>query len=258
MPKLTTKPYNKDMLFLIHVPAILTILYTFYAWNIFASLGMLLAACIISPAIGGMTYHRYFTHRAFKMSKFGHNALIVVATLCGQVSIPLWVISHKIHHKLSDKFGDSHSPKLMGWWTAFFVQWFIWTPPKIYRDTPSNSFRSANHLNPYHDIAYRTDKVMKFSTDWFVPINVTFMVILFFLCYPAFVFYCFNCIAILTAFSLVNTLGHWDDEPTDFGKRFSWITTELGCHKYHHDKPMDYRNPYGDLATVVIDLIRVK
>ena len=82
--------------------------------------GAILAAAIlwwITGSLGiGMAYHRLLTHRGFKCPKWVEYFL----TTCGALALEggpiFWVATHRIHHQLSDKEGDPHTPKEGAWW----------------------------------------------------------------------------------------------------------------------------------------------
>ena len=64
----------------------------------------------------GMGYHRLHTHRSYKVPKW----LDYLFAVCGSMTLqggPIsWVATHRIHHQLSDKEGDPHSPRDGKWW----------------------------------------------------------------------------------------------------------------------------------------------
>ncbi|MEZ5290777.1 MAG: fatty acid desaturase [Vicinamibacterales bacterium] len=82
--------------------------------------GAILAAAFLwwlSGSLGiGMAYHRLLTHRGYKCPKWVEYFL----TLCGALALEggpiFWVATHRIHHQLSDKDGDPHTPKEGAWW----------------------------------------------------------------------------------------------------------------------------------------------
>lgn len=66
-----------------------------------------------------ITFHRYLSHKSFKMSKGMEYFLCVLGSL-GCTGSPLgWVAVHKNHHKNSDRAGDPHSPQIYGWRVLF-------------------------------------------------------------------------------------------------------------------------------------------
>lgn len=96
-----------------HVLAVVALLH--FSWRPF------LLACLlwwISGSLGiGMGYHRLLTHRGYKCPKW----LEYFFTICGTLALEggpiFWVGTHRIHHQLTDKPGDPHSPRDGKWWS---------------------------------------------------------------------------------------------------------------------------------------------
>ena len=76
-----------------------------------------------------LAYHRYLTHRSFKLRQ----PASFLVTLCGVLSgegTPLqWCAVHRLHHKRSDLHGDPHSP-LEGAWGAHLYLMFVKKTPE--------------------------------------------------------------------------------------------------------------------------------
>src|ERR1700685_1875755 len=71
----------------------------------------------IAGSLGiGMGYHRLLTHRGYKCPKWLGYFLPVCATLSLEGGPIFWVATHRVHHQLTDKPGDPHSPHDGGWW----------------------------------------------------------------------------------------------------------------------------------------------
>jgi stearoyl-CoA desaturase (delta-9 desaturase) len=96
---------------IVHIAAIGGVIWLGWSWTGFA-----LAMAIYAPRMFAITagYHRYFSHRSYKMSR-------PVAFLVGLVGVtstqkgPLWWASHhRRHHKYSDQPEDIHSPRQRG------------------------------------------------------------------------------------------------------------------------------------------------
>ena len=64
----------------------------------------------------GMCYHRLLTHRGYKCPKWLEYFLTICATLALEGGPIFWVATHRVHHQLSDKPGDPHSPRDGGFW----------------------------------------------------------------------------------------------------------------------------------------------
>jgi len=71
----------------------------------------------------GMGYHRLLTHRGFKTPKWVEYFLAICGTLALEGGPIFWVATHRVHHQLSDKTGDPHTPTEGGWWAH--VGWIL-------------------------------------------------------------------------------------------------------------------------------------
>src|ERR1035438_10924061 len=65
----------------------------------------------------GLGYHRLLTHRGFKCPKWFEYFLTTCATLALEGGPIFWVATHRVHHQLTDKPGDPHSPRDGGFWS---------------------------------------------------------------------------------------------------------------------------------------------
>ncbi len=69
-------------------------------------------------------YHRYFSHRAYKTSRWFQFVLAFLTTTAVQKGPLWWVSKHRNHHKYSDQPPDVHSPRQYGFWQAHLF-WFL-------------------------------------------------------------------------------------------------------------------------------------
>lgn len=92
----------------------------FFTWPaFFTALGLYW----ISLSLGiGMGYHRLLTHRSFQPPKWIERLLAICGTLALEGGPISWVATHRIHHQLSDKPGDPHTPRDGKWWAHM-----LWT-----------------------------------------------------------------------------------------------------------------------------------
>ncbi|MCW5801484.1 MAG: acyl-CoA desaturase [Deltaproteobacteria bacterium] len=99
----------------IHVAAVTGVIATGFSWY-----GVLLAIAFYLPRMFFVTgaYHRYFSHRSYKTSRWFQFVLALGATCTGQKGPLWWAAHHRIHHKLSDAPGDLHSVIQSGFWWA--------------------------------------------------------------------------------------------------------------------------------------------
>jgi stearoyl-CoA desaturase (delta-9 desaturase) len=61
-------------------------------------------------------YHRYFSHRSFKLNRFWQFCLAFLAQTSGQKGALWWAAHHRDHHLYSDRKEDLHSPVHEGFW----------------------------------------------------------------------------------------------------------------------------------------------
>jgi stearoyl-CoA desaturase (delta-9 desaturase) len=55
-------------------------------------------------------YHRLFTHRSFKTTRWLRVLLAVFGSMAVEGPVIEWVSTHRKHHRFSDQAGDPHSP----------------------------------------------------------------------------------------------------------------------------------------------------
>ena len=70
--------------------------------------------CACSRVTGG--YHRYFSHRSYKLNRFWQFCLAFLAQTSGQKGVLWWAAHHRDHHLHSDRKDDLHSPVHEGFW----------------------------------------------------------------------------------------------------------------------------------------------
>lgn len=95
-----------------------------------------------------ITFHRYLSHKSFKMSKPMEYLLSIFGALGGTGSPLGWVAVHKNHHKYSDREGDPHSPRQYGWRILFSTYKFEFDKWQV-RHLICDPFHLALH-NYYH------------------------------------------------------------------------------------------------------------
>jgi stearoyl-CoA desaturase (Delta-9 desaturase) len=83
-------------------------------------------------------YHRYFSHRTFKVARPTQFVMAVLGCTCGQRGPIWWAGHHRKHHMSSDQADDPHSPRVRGFWFSHTL-WFLTrgtfvTPSKRVRD----------------------------------------------------------------------------------------------------------------------------
>lgn len=69
-------------------------------------------------------YHRYFSHRSYKLGRAAQFVMAALAQSSGQKGVLWWAAHHRQHHRHSDEEADVHSPWLRGFWWAH-VGWVL-------------------------------------------------------------------------------------------------------------------------------------
>jgi fatty-acid desaturase len=86
----------------------------FFSWQRLVVMAVLY---VLAINVGiGMCYHRLLTHRGYHVPKWLEYAMSVCATLSLEGGPIFWVSTHRVHHQLSDREGDPHTPREGGWW----------------------------------------------------------------------------------------------------------------------------------------------
>src|SRR5690625_2053096 len=62
-------------------------------------------------------YHRYFSHRSYKTSRFMQFILAFGGGTAAQTGALWWASHHRNHHRYSDTERDLHSPHKDFWWS---------------------------------------------------------------------------------------------------------------------------------------------
>jgi fatty-acid desaturase len=96
-----------------HLGAVIA--FFFFTWH-----ALLVAILIWFVAINlgiCVGYHRLLTHRGYQTPKPIAWFLATCGTLALEGGPIFWVVNHRIHHQLTDRHGDPHTPKDGGWWS---------------------------------------------------------------------------------------------------------------------------------------------
>ena len=68
-------------------------------------------------------YHRFFSHRAYKMGRIQMFFMALLAQSSAQKGCLWWAAHHRHHHKHSDEADDHHSPSDGFWWSH--IGWIL-------------------------------------------------------------------------------------------------------------------------------------
>jgi len=69
-------------------------------------------------------YHRYFSHRSYKLGRGWQFLTAFLAETSGQKGVLWWAAHHRVHHRHADQDPDIHSPLKRGFWWAH-VGWVL-------------------------------------------------------------------------------------------------------------------------------------
>ena len=97
-------------------------------------------------------YHRYFSHRSFKLNRFWQFCLAFLAQTSGQKGVLWWAAHHRAHHLYSDRKEDLHSPVHEGFWWSH-LGWILSDEYDDYdprRVSDFGRYPELRMLNRYH------------------------------------------------------------------------------------------------------------
>ena len=69
-------------------------------------------------------YHRYFSHRSYRLARGWQFLMAFLAETSGQKGVLWWAAHHRVHHRHADQDPDIHSPLKRGFWWAH-VGWVL-------------------------------------------------------------------------------------------------------------------------------------
>ncbi len=97
-------------------------------------------------------YHRYFSHKTYKTSRWFQFVLASLGATCVQKGPLWWAGIHRIHHRESDVPGkDPHSPKDGFWYShAGWIQDPRWEPTPFREIKDFARFPELRWLNRWH------------------------------------------------------------------------------------------------------------
>jgi stearoyl-CoA desaturase (delta-9 desaturase) len=123
----------------------------------FSSAGVLLALALYVPRMFFVTgaYHRYFSHRSYKTSRWFQFLLALGATFTAEKGPLWWAAHHRIHHKLSDHPGDIHSVVQSGFWWSH-MGWIL------SRDLEDTDLSRIKDFAKYPELRW-------LNTYWMIP-----------------------------------------------------------------------------------------
>jgi stearoyl-CoA desaturase (delta-9 desaturase) len=144
-------------------------------WAGFSWFALGVALTLYAIRMFGLTagYHRYFSHRSFRTSRWFQFVLAFLGTSALQNGPLWWAAHHRLHHRYSDTEYDVHSP-VTGtvWWSH--VGWilskrFNHTDYRLIPDLAR--LPELRWLNRRHLVAPVLLAALLFATGWLLELN---------------------------------------------------------------------------------------
>jgi stearoyl-CoA desaturase (delta-9 desaturase) len=198
--------------------------------------------------------HRYFSHRAFKTSRWFQFLMGVVATTAGQHDPIYWAVIHRRHHRYAGTEHDPHSREAYGMFWAH-VGWLLGerhpeaTAFELQSVHDLAQYPELRFLNRYYRVVHGAYGAMAFAlgatlAHFFPGLNTSglqFTVWMWIL--GPLVVYHNTC--------LINSIGHNFGSqrfPTTDGSRNNWLLAIVllgeGWHNNHHHYPQSERQGF--------------
>jgi stearoyl-CoA desaturase (delta-9 desaturase) len=219
----------------VHIIAVVGVYMLGWSWS-----GFGLAMALYFVRMFGVTgaYHRYFSHRTYRTSRWFQFVLAVLAQTSFQKGVLWWGAHHRDHHKYSDTKLDPHSWREDGFWWSH-VGWIL------SRDTEETDYKKIGDLARYPELRW-------LNTYHLVPGVVLGVSLWLIGSWHALVWGLFVSTSLLWhgTFS-INSLAHWWGrrryETTDDSKNslaLALITMGEGWHNNHHYYPRSVRQGF--------------
>jgi len=189
-------------------------------------------------------YHRYYTHKSFKVSNFWESFLLIVGSISFLGPVLGWSGIHRLHHAKADTEEDPHSPVngVLASWFHFFKNKHI--PPKIIKDLLRNNKVKFQQKYYFYGVFLYT--LLMFLI--FGPYAIYLVAIPAVYCYhvPGLI----NCIHHLFGETKSNK-----NQSTDI-PLLNVLSGGESYHSSHHNKPSSYQFGKYDVGAYFIGLIK--
>jgi stearoyl-CoA desaturase (delta-9 desaturase) len=211
----------------VHIAAVVGIILCGFSWS---GLALAAASYFVRMFVVTAAYHRYFSHRSFKTSRWFQFVLALAAQSAAQKGVLWWASHHRWHHKHSDSEKDVHSPERRGFWYAHLG----WLMRPDWNDTDESGVPDL--------LRYPELRFLNHSAMTIMPTVALALAFLFIGGSSALVWGYFVSTVLLWHGSFsINSLAHVVGRrryATDDRSRNSWwlalLTTGEGWHNNHH------------------------
>jgi len=214
--------------------ACLGALFTGATWQDWAMCAFLYFARMF--AVTG-AYHRYFSHRTFKTSRWFQFVLAFWAQTSSQRGALWWAAHHRDHHKFSDTPWDVHSPVRKGFWYSH-IGW-------IYDHNEDTNYNRVRDLSKYPELVW-------LNKYWLVPpVALGIVVAATMGLSGLLVGFLLSTVLLWHGTFTINSLAHvWGSrryDTTDTSRNNFWLallTMGEGWHNNHHHHMMSTRQGF--------------
>ena len=129
----------------------LLLLWTPFKWSYLVLLAVTYGVRMFAITAG---YHRYFSHRTFKLNRISQFLLAFLAQTSAQMGVLWWAAHHRTHHRYSDTDQDVHSPVRRNlWWSH--MGWLLDARSRTYDSRimqDFDRFPELRLLDKYHRV----------------------------------------------------------------------------------------------------------
>lgn len=173
-------------------------------------------------------YHRYFSHRTYKTSRWFQFVLAFLAQTSSQKGALWWAAHHRRHHVESDQPNDIHSPRQQG--VLYSHIGWLYNPRN-----DSTNYQKISDFSKYPELVF-------LNKNWLLPpILLGFGVWLWLGLSGLLIGFCLSTVLLwhgtFTINSLSHVYGYQDYETGDDSKNnffLALITLGEGWHNNHH------------------------
>ena len=173
-------------------------------------------------------YHRYFSHRTYKTSRWFQFILAFIAETSSQKGALWWAAHHRNHHKESDTVNDVHSPVQRGFLYSH-IGW-LYELENDYTD-----YEKVADLAKYPELVF-------LNKNWLIPPILLGVLVWLWLGWSGLlVGFCLSTVILWHGTFTINSLSHifgYQDYYTGDYSRNNWwlaiITLGEGWHNNHH------------------------
>ncbi len=121
LPPHVVRPSAVAGFLLVHVAAVLGVVLLGFSWT---GIALCVASYYLRMFAITAGFHRYFSHRAYRLSRVPQFLLALLGQTSAQKGVLWWASNHRHHHKYSDRPEDIHSPVQNGFWWSH-IGWIL-------------------------------------------------------------------------------------------------------------------------------------